>query len=267
MKRKRLIISALAALLCGSVLQTTSTAQNLQGNVSGGGFVRRTIPLSGEPILQSYYFRFTNGDHHFKAVAVEPRLPTITQATIGFSDRNSDDPYFYNVTFARYFGSIVRGSTTEFARGGHITFPVNAPADRANFVFVIRGFYIQYRGDDHHIEELGIRENNGRVTVALNDDNNDDPFQIDLQYAYLPRAAFSEVNGKSGVNAKAAQRTSISRGVGLIRGFHFNFTNGDHHIKELGVMLNGAGRLEVYYGDDNGDDPFNWDVAYGILKP
>jgi hypothetical protein len=266
MKQNRLIISVLAALLCGSVLQTTSTAQNLQGTVSNGGFVRRTIPLNGEPILQSYYFRFTNGDHHFKAVGVEPRVPSITQATLGFADHNSDDPYFYNITFARYFGSIVRGSTTEFGRGGRITFPVNAPADRANFAFVIRGFYVQYRGDDHHIQELGIQESNGRVTVALNDHNDDDPFQIDLQYAYLPRTAFSELSLRSGVNARGGERTTVSRGVGLIRGFHFNFTNDDHHIKELGVLLNGAGRLEVYFGDDNGDDPFNWNVAYGILK-
>ena len=170
-------------------------------------------------------------------------------------------------TFARYFGSIVRGSTTEFGRGGRITFPVNAPADRANFAFVIRGFYVQYRGDDHHIQELGIQESNGRVTVALNDHNDDDPFQIDLQYAYLPRTAFSELSLRSGVNARGGERTTVSRGVGLIRGFHFNFTNDDHHIKELGVLLNGAGRLEVYFGDDNGDDPFNWNVAYGILKP
>ena len=268
MKQNRLIISVLAALLCGSVLQTTSTAQNLQGTVSNGGFVRRTIPLNGEPILQSDLFPFHQRRPSFQGRGRRAKGSQHHPGDPRVRGYNSDDPYFYNITFARYFGSIVRGSTTEFGRGGRITFPVNAPADRANFAFVIRGFYVQYRGDDHHIQELGIQESNGRVTVALNDHNDDDPFQIDLQYAYLPRTAFSESPQlEVGREREGRRKDHCFARRRLDSRISFQLHERRSPYQEFGVLLNGAGRLEVYFGDDNGDDPFNWNVAYGILKP
>jgi hypothetical protein len=33
------------------------------------------------------------------------------------------------------------------------------------------------------------------------------------------------------------------------------------------VVLNGSGRLEVYYSDNSQKDVFAWNVAYGILRP
>lgn len=57
----------------------------------------------------------------------------------------------------------------------------------------------------------------------------------------------------------------IPGGTAVIRGFNFDFKSADHHIKDFGVMLNGSGGLEVYYGDKNRDDSFDWQVQYAIL--
>jgi hypothetical protein len=244
----------------------TATAENLQGNAKG--FITTPLGLTqnGAPLLQSFYFRFRDDDHHYGGMEVQPNMPALNKASIGFSDKNGDDRYFYNITFAPYFGEISRNTTTEFGRKKSITFPVKVPASGANSVFVIRGFYLQYRGGDHHIDEIGIQEQNGQVTVTLNDHNDDDPFRIDLSYAYIPRSRFSEVGQRSG-SAKGGQRATIPSGTAVIRGFRFNFNSDDRHIREIGVVLNGGGRLEVFYSDNSQNDLFAWDVAYGILRP
>jgi hypothetical protein len=242
-------------------------AENLQGHAKG--FTTRNISLTqnGAPLLQSFYFRFTNDDHHFAAIEVVPGIPAINQASIGYSDKNSDDRYFYNITFAPYFGTIFRRSDGREHCIGSCTYPLQAPPDRANHVFVLRGFYIHYVGGDRHIDQIKIEENNGQVTVALNDKNDDDRFRVDLHYAYIPRSQFLVPDGEAAGTSRGGHRMAIPGGSAVIRGFNFDFRSQDHHIKDIGVMLNGAGRMEVFYGDKNQDDSFDWKVQYAILRP
>ena len=242
-------------------------AENLQGHAKG--FITRPLGLTqnGAPLLQSFYFRFTSEDHHFGALEAVPNIPAINKASLAFSDKNRDDQYFYNLTFAPYFGEIFRRTDgREFCKGS-CTYPIQAPPDRANYVFVLRGFYIYYHGGDHHIDQIKIQENNnGQVTVALNDKNDDDRFLVDLHYAYIPRSRFLVVDEWSGTS-KGGHKMAIAGGTAVIRGFDFDFKSEDHHIKDIGVVLNGSGRLEVYYADKNQDDLFNWKVQYAILRP
>jgi hypothetical protein len=254
------------ALAQAGLVANAAMAENLQG--SGKGFITRPIGLTqnGAPLLQSFYFRFTSDDHHFGAIEVVPGQPAINQASLGYSDKNRDDNYTYNVTFAPYFGEIFRRKDgREFCKGS-CTYPLQAPADRANQVFVLRGFYIYYYGGDHHIDQIKIHEQDGKVTVALNDKNDDDRFLVDLHYAYIPRSRFSEVATRSGT-AKGGALATIGSGTPVIRGFNFDFKSEDHHIKDIGVMMNGAGRMETYYGDKNQDDSFDWTVEYAVLNP
>jgi hypothetical protein len=259
-------IPSLLAAIALAGLPATAVSENLQGLAKG--FITPQIGVSqnGAPLLQSFYFRFTSEDHQFGAIEVVPNVPAINKASLGFTDKNRDDQYFYNITFAPYFGEIFRRSEgREFCKGS-CTYPIQAPANPANYVFVIRGFYIYYYGGDHHIDQIKIQERNGLVTVALNDKNDDDRFLVDLYYAYIPRSRFSEISARSGT-AKGAQRAGIRRGTAVIRGFNFDFKSDDHHIKELGVVMNGNGQLEAYYGDKNQDDSFDWGVEYAILNP
>lgn len=252
--------------LCAACMSSQSMAENLQGN--GKGFITRDLGLTqnGAPLLQSFYFRYTNSDHHISAVEVVPNVPAINKASLAFSDKNRDDPYFFNVTFAPYFGEIFRRTEgREHCTNGTCTFPLQAPANRADYVFVLRGFYIYYVGDDHHIDQIKVEENNGLATVAFNDKNDDDRFRVDLHYAYIPKARISSIGEQSG-RANGGQRKTIEGGTAVIRGFNFDFRSKDHHIKDFGVMLNGSGGLEVYYGDKNQDDAFDWKVQYAILS-
>jgi hypothetical protein len=258
--------TAIALALALGMTSHAAMAENIQGNSKG--FTTRPLGLTqnGAPLLQSFYFRFNNDDHHFGAMEVVPNLPTANQVSLGYSDKNRDDPYFFNMTFAPYFGEIFRRSDgREFCKGS-CTYPLQAPANRSNYVFVLRGFYIYYYGEDHHIDQLKVQERDGLVTVALNDKNDDDRFLVDLHYAYIPKSRFAEITSRSGT-AKGGARTQIRVGTPVIRGFNFDFKSEDHHIKDIGVVMDGAGRLETYYGDKNQDDSFDWVVEYAVLNP
>ncbi len=250
-------------LAAAATIAAPASAQNLQGFAKGP--ITPSIPLNGAPLLQSFYTRFTDTDHHFGALEAAPQTPAMNKATIFFADKDHDDRYFYNVTFARYFGTIYRRTAPrDFCRGS-CTARLAAPADRANHVFVLTGFYVYYRGGDHHIDRLSIVERNGSVTVDVNDKNDDDPFVVEIRYAYIPRSMFRAVSSRRGT-AKGGQRVAIEAGTPVIRGFTFDFRSEDHHIQEVGVMLRANSTLEVYYSDKNKDDSFDWSVEYAVLR-
>ncbi len=109
-------------------------------------------------------------------------------------------------------------------------------------------------------------ENKGKLTVAFKDDSNDNTFICEVNYAYVPRSVFSDLGERSG-RAKGGQRVPqpITAGTAVVRGFHFKFRNGDHHIRDIGVWIPGDGRLEVYYEDYNGDDEFDYSVQWAVI--
>lgn len=263
----RWIASALITLAAGT--HFPAAAENLQGHAKA--FTTRQIGLTqnGAPLLQSFYFKYTREDHHFSAIEIVPGKPATNQVSIGYTDDQRRHEYFYNITFAPYFGEIFRRSDGREHCIGQCTYPLQAPPDRQNYVFVLRGFYIYYLGDDHHIEQIKIEENNGLVTVALNDDDDDDRFRVDLHYAYIPRSRFLIPDGEWSGTSKGSHGMAIPGGTAVIRGFDFDIKGSriDRHIRDIGVVLSKVGRLEVYFGDKEPTEQFDWKVQYAILRP
>lgn len=251
------------ALAAAAAVPVTTSAQSASGY--GDGYTTTTMRVEGAPLLKGFYFRYDNDDHHILNVAAQPHTPSLGQLTLAYMDNNGDDRYFYNVLFSPYYGEIFRRTNpTQYCKG-RCTMPIQAPANRQDYVFVVTGFNIYYRGGDHHIDEVRLTEDGGNVTVAFNDNNDDDLFAWDLQYSYIPRSRFTALDARSGTAAGAAGAT-IENGNAVLRGFVFNFENDDHHIKDFGVWMGYAGQLQVYYGDRNQDDRFKWVVDYGILN-
>lgn len=258
--RAALLASALATAVAVPV---TAQAQSASGYANG--YATTNLRVDGAPLLKSFYFRYENEDHHLAGVEVQPHSPALGRLSLMFQDDNGDDRYFYNVQFSPYYGEIFRRNHPREYCTDTCTVPVAAPPNLQDYVFVITGFYIYYRGGDHHIDEIRITEDSGKVTVAFNDQNDDDPFAWDLQYAYVPRSRFTALDARSGTAAGAAE-APIENGNAVVRGFAFNFASDDHHIKDFGVWMGYAGKLQVYYGDKNPTDKFRWVVDYGIVN-
>lgn len=258
----RSIVAGLA-LTAMYAFSATALAQSVEGRSNGGHETFNYSPNQGAKLLQQFWFRYTSKDHHIRAIKVRPDRPSFGHIEFQFSDHNNDDDYDFLIHHTGYYGSIFRNTTLQFADKGSATRTIARPTNMTDPIFVIKGFNIFYHGDDHHIDQFKIRESNGLLTVAFNDKNNDDTFWWQVEYAYLPRTAFSEVSSRSGY-ARESIRLDIASGSAVIRGFDFNFTSKDHHIKEVGVVPRGNGFLDIFYGDKNGDDEFYYRVDYAV---
>lgn len=73
--------------------------------------------------------------------------------------------------------------------------------------------------------------------------------------------------GEASGTAQEADRHNIVSGPSVIRGFDLRFTNGDHHLREIGIITPDDGRIEAFYSDKNGDAPFDWTVQWATLGP
>jgi hypothetical protein len=297
-----------AALTSTGAAQATKTANVEEGFVGGdpaqGGLADREFPGRGVPLLKTVNFQFVPSykkcvpvetgdcfdqvDHHINSILIDPKTLAFHQGRIriGFTDKFPDDPFYYNVQHYLEFNPSIRRFDTGYNQAvGHATDKtISRPTPASDYEFVLIGFELRFlRNDnqgglplpDHHINEVGIIENDGKVTVDFNDENFDDRFQYRIQYAYVPREMFitSGLGESSGIAARDFAQQDIPSGPAVIRGFRFDFRLtciglticGDHHLKKIAV-INQGGRVQVRYADKNGDDFFTWRVKWGILK-
>jgi hypothetical protein len=248
---------------------------NIEEGFSDGGFETRSFSAPGVPLLDSFYFRYTSGDHHLSQIMLRPGFPEPGQMQLAFHDINLDDDYFFKVIHR----PVVDGRIRSFSRDLDLCVgSCNVGIDRpdGDFVFVLVGFQLAYQGAvngrDRHVNMIALMENDGELRMRFGDKNMDTNVLWRVQYAYVPRDLFLTLGESSGTREQGGAGRDIRQGASVIRGFFFNFephfTSGrDHHIKEIGVMTPDRGRVEVYYGDKNGDDGFDWVVRWGVLNP
>ena len=235
--------------------------------VSGFGYgsLTRTYNQAGTPLLDHFYFRFTNDDHHFGHISAYPQ--SNGTILVAFQDQNSDDEYFYRVAHERVSSAgLVLGSFTDICLTRCVR---DIPRPTGDYVFIVTGFRFYYIGArDRHFDELGVIESNGTVTTWLHDraQDSDDTFVTYVSYAWVPRARLGTVSGVSGtVNDVGGVRRSAPQGTKVIRGFRVNSLNSDRHIRELGIMTN-FDNIEIYDSDNtpNGDS-WEYDVRFAVV--
>ncbi len=234
-----------------------------------GGSTVEDFSHTGVPLLDTFYFRFTSKDHHISVITVDPDRPA---GSIGltYRDNNADDDYYFKIAHRIIEDSRVQKFTrsTDLCTNITCTVPLSKPA--GDFVFVLIGFSFRFTGGrDHHINQVRILESDGNLQVRFRDKHGSPPpiFLWDIQFAYVPRDLFVELGTSSGNDDQGGARRNIAAGRSVIRGFSFDFQSEDHHLRDIGVSTPDDGRIEVFYGDKNGDDKFDWIVRWGILAP
>lgn len=266
-----LIAASLGVMLAAATLGGgTARAEEVSDHASGS--VTPTFNQLGTPLLDQFYFRFTNDDHHFGHMSAFPQSGG--KILIAFQDNSSDFEYFYRVGYQRVSaGGIVRGSFSDVCLHS-CTNQVARPA--GDYVFVLTGFRFYYIGGrDRHFDELGVLENNGSVKTYLNDraQDNEDTYVTHISYAWVPRTRFSTVSSISGEveGGPGGVRRSGLPGNKVIRGFRVNDgldpnSDSDRHIRELGIMTN-SDNIEIYNSDNSpGDDDWEYVVRYAALN-
>jgi hypothetical protein len=288
-----LLLTAISVLL----FVVTANAQDIQGTQNGGGLLVRNYgdPLptvSGVPLLNTFYFSFRNGnsrtDHHIAAIRVLPGGSSIdlspsaqaphhvvpnNRIELMYQDKNPDDTFAYRISHRSPL--LTTGQRFQIRDVGckgvcerRLPTP---PGGAENSVFALVGFYVFFTGGrDHHVDEIAVFEENGVLTVKLNDKKNDDVFGYMIDYTWLRPGTqrilereIRDVYRDGGGAAIPLPATSRTR---AISGFSFNYLSKDHHLGEIGVVFDPE-RLQVFYGDKNGDDDVRWRLKWVEIGP
>jgi len=288
-------------LMAIPVLVLTLASTSVSAQVSNGfvnvsennGSALFDVPFSpnGIPLLSRFAFELADGDNHLQQILIDPGLPP-GKMRIGFHDKDAnnlpiiddDDDYFFNITHFDITDPRVQVLTrsldicsTGQQQDGRVLGKCTVQLDRppGDVVFVLVGFQLSFRADkDHHIRQVGILEDDGLLTVAFGDehfDPSDDTFLFSVKFAWVPRDRFSEIGESSETHSRDEVSRAIPVGRAVLRGFRFEFKHyftgdEDHHLKKIGVLPNTAGTVLISYRDDNGDDGFDWQYRWGILK-
>ena len=265
------------------------------------GFVEVDYPMSGSgaPALSSFYFGYGVGgaptDNHLQYLMILPGgqsrdltpnadlAPNTTppgRLSMAFRDEDhgsSRDKYFYKVSHSILSqASSRRFQVRDVGPTGTINrpFPAGAFGPRPhvdNSVIGIAGFKMFFTGNrDHHIDQIKVMvEDNGTFSVGFNDKNDDDVFAYNIDFisvsALLSNVQAREISG----SARGFDRREVrlnSNASFMLRGFDFNFRESDHHLREIGVLHVGS-RIDVVFGDKNGDDLFDYSVKWAEVSP
>jgi hypothetical protein len=180
-------------------------------------------------------------------------------------DNNNDDEYYYSIEHKRRSDTgITTGSFVDFCNGSCL-YPLSPP--HAGDVFALRGFRFYYRTGDHHIDQVGIIHEANGVRTYFNDDNDDDPYVVYVDYAWLPASMVTQTSSLAGSSGGGGiQQPLTNASNAIITGFRVDYASGDHHLQEIGVMTR-TSDVQIYYGDDNGDDDFSFRVDVAMLRP
>lgn len=263
------VAGAALALLAGV---TAPAEAALLDEVSGNGhgtIFRAAGSNFGVPLLARFQYHFTGGDHHIRQVSAMP-LPQQIAVEVAFADENGDDDYGYRVSAEHVDATGVVPATFHGTCVGQCSvFLFTRPA--TDVVFVLQGFRVTFENGDHHLDKIGVQEDNGILTTTFRDNNGDDPFTYDVSYAWVPRSRFGVITETSStVHASGLATPAAFAGEKVIRGFSMDNVNtgdsGDNHIRDLGVVAT-ANNFEIRYGDDDPRNSADWRylVRYGVV--
>lgn len=247
----------------------------------------------GVPLLESFYFRFEKPesgepvDNDLQYIMVMPGgnkedltpnadlpLDVVNDGEIWlrYADADTDDEednYFYKVS--HYIHNARRFQVRDVGCTGKCEQVLNIPVAKPIFrerVFVLVGFKLFFTGDrDHRIDELAVYEEDGKLIVKLNDENDDDVFAYEVDFAMVDRNDIFQMGEVSG-RTWGGEQKPMPQGPKLIRGFEFNYKdepNGDtpdYKLREIGVLMN-SNNLEVYFGDKD-ETPYEYRVKWAL---
>ena len=275
---------------------SAANAQSTSGFQNGGGLLEKPYgppspTVAGPPMLTNFYFGFVknNGrgtDHHIAAIRVFPGGPSTdvspnaqaphlviprNRIELMYQDKNPDDRFFYNVSHGSTpFANAQRFQIRDVGCRGKCERRLpTPPGGFNNKVFALSGFYVFFTGGrDHHVDKIEVFEEDGVLTVSLNDKNDDDVFGYMVDYVWLDsrttRIIERQAGGTYTDGGGAATTLTATNAMRVISGFSFNYLSKDHHLRDIGVRFDPE-RLSVFYGDKNGDDDVRWRVKWAEI--
>ncbi|MEZ5921707.1 MAG: hypothetical protein R3C60_10195 [Parvularculaceae bacterium] len=270
---------ACAETRCASAVCTVTATTNTG---------RHSEELRWVPLLQAFDFQFAGNDrppHLFAAGSLRPagaRSPR--RFYLELADRDGNDRLSASARFAVYSESWrgLRGITdlnigverTVTRRGCRSSCNLTIPHyDRSRVRLVLTGFRFQYPREEHHLRKVGLWPigAGGAITATFKDDDGAEPFDVTVSYVLLPGSWVGRsVIAYTNVTDDPAPVIALGdfwRGyVPVLSGFMFSYSDGDEHIKRIG--LSGTDRdFRFWLQDNNAGNRVSFDAyVYGLCR-
>lgn len=240
---------------------------NNSGSRKGDAQGARTVPLSlrGSGGLTEFRFDFSNGDHKIKSIGL---IQSAGEVTATFSDNDGNDPF----RFAARYRELPDGTQIKSTSSNNCAAVCDLLVENdPNGVFVLAGFEVRYHNDDRNILEFSVQPlpESGHVRVVFKD-NGAQGFSARVQYAFIPRNLVRQLltvddNRIAGSEFDRRWVQEMSYGKRFLQAFEFRYTDGDHHLKKLGMDYL-ENHMALSFNDNNTDDPAYASVRYVILN-
>jgi hypothetical protein len=255
---KRLVAFGLFSVL-GS-LARQGAAQTLMSvddyPVTSGYVVRDYDAHGATPLLAWFDYFYVFSDHHIRQIFA---LPLANDVHVSFMDDDGEDTIGYSVGHWATSGVPWRSITSGCAGLSCVETLTDKPAGS---VFVLVGFSVWFKNSDHHLRQLSINENDGKLVVWFGDKGYDDPVGFRVDYGWVPqnRVLAQGEWGDGGTADIYAPYGEIPDGPIVIRGFNASYIELDHHVSRLAVYPD---QISLY--DKNRDDAIRGNVRWAKL--
>lgn len=228
--------------------------------------------------LAGFYFNFTPGgvDHELEQLAagfiLDEYLPgTPGMETAGYAlyeDKNGDDPYDWQIDAQKLpVGSTQHRDTECVTYSAFFNKEIGTVPD--GYWPVLLGFNLD-RNDDYDLEQLRVRlyqsaGNKLYLDMYFTTSYGAVSTCYDVRYAFVPAHRVRTRDNFHSQSTDGDDMELIDAQRPVLEGFSFRFTNGGHHVDEVGVRL-APGVVNVWLNDQNDDDPFSWEVWWADLQ-
>jgi hypothetical protein len=125
---------------------------------------------------------------------------------------------------------------------------------------------------DHELDRIGIwfRDDELHVVMQDQDARPTEDYSFLVDFVVIPHAPGTDVSrGVERGTARGGARIPLpipARAHVFLTGWEFDFSNGDHEIREVGVDRQGDDYV-VFFADSNADDPFDWRIEWAHIGP
>ncbi len=245
--------------LAAALLASTSLLAAADGNrqrVQNGGVARTYAEVSlSNPLLAAFSLRFDNGDHKLRAIGITHGAKR--RANAEFADKDNNDPMKMDVTFRQ--APVAKSySVTQKCRGT-CTLAIKPGPGGKQWRLALRGFRLwRPSGQDSNVREIAVAPSGDMKSYKVTfKDNGTFDYTATVQYAWFktsrPEVPTAYVRGR-GTPRSSFPRVKMQPELdypGLVlRGFSFQYRDGDHHVEGVGVTFGSAWMHDGDYGDN-----------------
>jgi hypothetical protein len=217
------------------------------------------------PGLAGFFFDFDHDDHEIARIEARALTDTVQVEYSGAL------PTFHSYHWELDRQELPPGTTFHHHQGsvgiGGISARLGMPGELPG-VPVLTGFLIS-ANQEHHLERIKVQVSRDQFDqlnleiVFEDDDWSGDDFFYRVDYAVVPSNKVRCKPVLQGSSNTGSDYKAIDAKHPVLQGFDLNFTNGDHEMDQIGVMLDPrsmGGQAFVHYNDRNNDDNFSWKV-------